>query len=62
VVATFNPHHWAKKANIIYIDNPVGAGKLEKIFIPLVKVALLFSQKVSAIVKIFIAYQQLRQM
>ena len=26
VKAKMNPHAWSKKANMIYIDNPVGAG------------------------------------
>ena len=25
--ARVNPHAWAKKFNVIYIDNPVGVGK-----------------------------------
>ena len=27
VRAKINPHAWTKKFNIIYIDNPVGAGE-----------------------------------
>jgi carboxypeptidase C (cathepsin A) len=27
VRAKINPHAWTKKFNIIYVDNPVGAGE-----------------------------------
>ena len=27
VKAEMNPYGWSRKANMIYIDNPVGAGK-----------------------------------
>ena len=28
VTADMNPYAWSKKSNMIYIDNPVGAGKI----------------------------------
>ena len=31
VTAEMNPYAWSKKSNMIYIDNPVGAGKISDI-------------------------------
>ena len=28
VTGEMNPYAWSKKSNMIYIDNPVGAGKI----------------------------------
>ena len=28
VTGVMNPYAWSKKSNMIYIDNPVGAGKV----------------------------------
>ena len=27
---TLNPYSWTRKANMLYIDNPVGTGKLSR--------------------------------